>query len=113
MNATPPQTIRLIVGPDGSATVETQGFSGSACQDASRFLETALGEKRSETLTAEFYRQDVSRTRSRPGSSNPLAGFFHARGLRYWGSVRKRPRKLVEGDETAINSETHLTHGDC
>ena len=52
--------IEIIVAPDGSSRVETKGFAGSSCQQASRFLEQALGEKQSEQLTAEFYRTNVS-----------------------------------------------------
>ena len=43
-------TIELIVSPDGSSRVETHGFVGSQCQQASRFLELALGQKKSEQL---------------------------------------------------------------
>ncbi len=51
--------IELIVSPDGSSRVETKGFTGTECQQASRFLEQALGLQQEERLTAEFYRQDV------------------------------------------------------
>ena len=54
------KTLELIVSPDGSSRVETKGFAGSDCQQASRFLEQALGQKQSEQLTADFYRRSVS-----------------------------------------------------
>jgi len=47
--------IEIIVSPDGKAVVQTKGFAGASCQDASRFIERALGEKISEQRTAEFY----------------------------------------------------------
>ena len=53
------KTIEIIVDPQGQAKVETKGFSGSECRDASRFLEQALGRSTGETLTAEFH-QDQS-----------------------------------------------------
>ena len=54
------KTIELIVSPDGSSRVETKGFAGGQCQQASRFLEQALGLRDREQLTAEFYqRQDT------------------------------------------------------
>ena len=56
------KTILLIVSPDGSSRVETHGFAGRECQQASRFLEQALGQKQGEQLTADFYRQNVSQT---------------------------------------------------
>ena len=49
------KTIEITIAPNGESKVETQGFSGSECREASRFLEAALGTKRSETLTSEFY----------------------------------------------------------
>ena len=54
------KTIELIVSPDGSSRVETKGFAGSDCRQASKFLEQALGQKQSEQLTADFYRRSVS-----------------------------------------------------
>ena len=51
--------IRVIVGPKGETRVETRGFSGRECREASRFLEQALGKCAAETLTAEFH-QDRS-----------------------------------------------------
>jgi hypothetical protein len=50
------KTIDVIVAPDGSSRVQTNGFTGQQCKDASRFLEQALGTIQSEQLTADFYR---------------------------------------------------------
>lgn len=55
MTTTPSKTIDIIVAPDGQTRVETRGFIGSACRDASRFIEQALGQPTGETLKAEFY----------------------------------------------------------
>ena len=49
------KTIEITVDPQGQARVETKGFSGSECREASRILEQALGRSTGETLTAEFY----------------------------------------------------------
>ena len=53
------QTIEIIISTDGQSRIETRGFTGSRCRDASRFLETALetalGTVSSEQLTAEFH----------------------------------------------------------
>ena len=56
-------TIEIIVAPDGSTRLQTHGFSGSTCRDASRFVEEALGRRRGEMLTAEFH-QSTEATRS-------------------------------------------------
>ena len=49
------QTIEIIVQPDGQTRLQTQGFTGSQCRQASQFLEEALGKRTSEELTSEFY----------------------------------------------------------
>jgi Protein of unknown function (DUF2997) len=49
------KTIEIIVTPDGRTSVQTLGFSGPSCRDASRFIEEALGERIAENRTAEFY----------------------------------------------------------
>ena len=49
------RTIEIIVASDGKTTVETRGFVGSSCQDASRFIEQALGQPADEKLTPEFH----------------------------------------------------------
>ena len=54
--------IEVIVAPSGKASVETKGFAGAECQEASRFIEKALGQKSSEQLTAEFHQSTPLRT---------------------------------------------------
>jgi hypothetical protein len=54
------KVIRVIVGPRGETRVETKGFSGGECREASRFLEQALGQPASEQLTPEFYQAQPS-----------------------------------------------------
>jgi hypothetical protein len=49
------QTIEIIITLAGEATVQTKGFAGPGCRDASRFIEQALGEKTAEQLTPEFH----------------------------------------------------------
>jgi hypothetical protein len=49
------KSIEILVSPTGQVTVATNGFSGSSCQGASRFLEQALGRLSGERLTAAFY----------------------------------------------------------
>jgi hypothetical protein len=56
------KTIDVIVAPDGSSRVQTNGFTGSQCKEASRFLEQALGTVQSEQLTADFYRTQSTET---------------------------------------------------
>ena len=49
------KTIEITVDPKGQAKVETRGFAGGECREASRFVEQALGTRSAETLTAEFH----------------------------------------------------------
>jgi hypothetical protein len=53
-------TIEINVSPKGDTTVQTSGFTGASCRQASRFLEEALGKRSSERLTAEFYETAVA-----------------------------------------------------
>jgi hypothetical protein len=49
------RTIEIIITTDGRTSVQTVGFSGPSCRDASKFIEQALGQRIAETRTAEFY----------------------------------------------------------
>ncbi len=49
------KTIDITVSPKGETQVETRGFTGSECREASRFVEQAIGQRTAETLTAEFH----------------------------------------------------------
>ena len=52
------EIIEIIIAPDGQSKLETKGFTGQSCREASRFLEEALGERTRETLTAEFHQTE-------------------------------------------------------
>jgi hypothetical protein len=49
------QVIEVIVSPTGDTKIETKGFTGNDCRQASAALEQALGTKANERLTAQFY----------------------------------------------------------
>ena len=49
------KTIEVIISPQGETTIETKGFAGPECQQASEFLEKALGQRQAEQLTAEYH----------------------------------------------------------
>jgi len=51
------KTIEIVVSPTGQTQVQTKGFVGSQCRQASQFIEQALGQRTSEQLTAEFHQQ--------------------------------------------------------
>ena len=58
------KVIEIIVTTDGRTSVQTLGYSGSSCRDASKFIEEALGERIAETRTAEFYQAAVLEQRT-------------------------------------------------
>ena len=47
--------IEIIISPKGESTIQTKGFTGASCRDASGFIEQALGQRVGEQLTAEFH----------------------------------------------------------
>ena len=50
-----PRIIEVIVSPKGETKLQTKGYAGSDCLQASKFLEDALGLSLSESKTAEYY----------------------------------------------------------
>jgi hypothetical protein len=62
------RTIEITVDPQGQALVETKGFSGPSCREASRFLERALGRVAADSPTAEQLEQAASEERLRQSS---------------------------------------------
>ena len=51
------KTIEIIVTPTGQTQVQTKGFVGSECRQASQFIGQALGKRTQEVLNAEFHQQ--------------------------------------------------------
>ena len=60
--------IEITVSPNGETTVQTKGFSGSACRDASRAIEALLGQQTSEQLTSEFYQESEQHQQEQQGA---------------------------------------------
>jgi len=53
------KTIEIIITADGRTSIQTLGFSGPSCRDASKFIEEALGQRIAENRTAEFYQEQA------------------------------------------------------
>jgi len=49
------RVVEITISPIGETTVQTKGFTGASCRDASRFIEHTLGQVARETLTSEFH----------------------------------------------------------
>jgi len=67
LKTTTPKTIEIIISKSGQSKVETKGFTGSECRDASRFIEQALGQQASEILKAEFHQSANSQQQIQQG----------------------------------------------
>ena len=49
------KTIEIVISRQGETRIETKGFAGAKCRQASEFIESALGHRNGEQLTNEFY----------------------------------------------------------
>jgi len=47
--------IEVLIAPDGTVKITTEGFTGASCEEATRALEEGLGTKTSDERTEEFY----------------------------------------------------------
>jgi hypothetical protein len=54
-----PRVIEVTVSPQGQTTIQTKGYSGGECVQASKFLEEALGIPSTEHRTTEFYQSEA------------------------------------------------------
>ncbi len=52
--------IEITIDPKGQTIVQTKGFAGSSCREASKALEQALGLAESDRPTPELYQQAAS-----------------------------------------------------
>ena len=50
-----PRIIEVVVSPTGETSLQTKGYVGGECLQASRWLEEALGLVAGEQKTPEFY----------------------------------------------------------
>ena len=60
--------IEITVDSKGQSKVETRGFSGAECREASKFIEQALGQRTDEKLTEEFYQGQTTDQRLKQSS---------------------------------------------
>lgn len=48
------KTLDVIISPDGKVNVEAQGYSGSSCVEATKFVTEALGTEVESQHTADY-----------------------------------------------------------
>jgi hypothetical protein len=61
------KTIEITIAPNGQSRVETKGFIGNECRQASRFIEQALGQQTDEQLKTEFHQSASSQQHLKEG----------------------------------------------
>ena len=52
-----PRIIEVVVSPKGETTVQTKGYAGGDCLQASKFLEQSLGVVAADRKTPEFHQE--------------------------------------------------------
>ena len=51
------ERIDVWISPEGAITLDAVGYSGSSCEEATRFFETALGTVGRKQRTRDYYRR--------------------------------------------------------
>jgi Protein of unknown function (DUF2997) len=49
------KVIEVVVSPQGETTIQTRGFAGPECQQASKWIEQSLGAQVGEQKTPEYF----------------------------------------------------------
>ncbi len=60
--------IEITVSPTGEIEIDAIGFKGSDCEQATKFLEDALGVVAQKHKKPEFHQQNVTKPQQRIGS---------------------------------------------
>ncbi len=61
------RTIEIIVGPQGGIQIEAVNFRGPDCEQATRFLEEALGQIKQRRRKPEYLARAKTKTQQRVG----------------------------------------------
>lgn len=52
------QELEIVIGEDGTVSIQVEGVQGKRCLDATQFLEEALGEVQERVHTREYYQEE-------------------------------------------------------
>jgi hypothetical protein len=61
------KTIEIIIAPGGEIQIDAVGFKGPDCEQATRFLEEALGAVAQKRKKPEFHQQATKTNQQRLG----------------------------------------------
>lgn len=62
-----PQEIHVLIEPDGSVKIDAVGFTGADCEQATAFLEKALGHVQQKRRKPEYFLRNRTRQRQNLG----------------------------------------------
>ena len=62
------RSIEIIVAPDGTLSVDAVGFKGPDCEQATKFLETALGVTCKKQRKPEYHQTRKGKNQQRLGA---------------------------------------------
>ena len=62
------RSIEIIIAPDGTLSVDAIGFKGADCEQATKFLETALGLTCHKQRKPEYHQRKTIVNRQQAGS---------------------------------------------
>jgi hypothetical protein len=55
------ERIDVWISPEGAITLDAVGYTGSTCEEATRFLEESLGTVGRKQRTRDYYRRQQNR----------------------------------------------------
>jgi hypothetical protein len=61
------RSIEIIIAPDGTLSVDAVGFKGADCEQATKFLETALGLTCNKQRKPEYHQTRQRQNQQRLG----------------------------------------------
>ena len=53
------KTIEIIIGPTGELKIDAIGFKGADCEQATKFLESALGTVNQKSKKPEYHQRNI------------------------------------------------------
>ncbi|MBI3852726.1 MAG: DUF2997 domain-containing protein [Verrucomicrobia bacterium] len=60
--------IEILINPQGQLTINAAGFQGADCEQATAFLESALGQPSNRTRKPEWFRKNVRAVNQKVGT---------------------------------------------
>ena len=62
------KTIEVTIQPDGSISIDAVGFKGADCEQATKFLEDALGVVAAKQRKPEYHQRQTAANQQKLGS---------------------------------------------